>query len=89
MPLLLALMHIYCYCILCAGIPVNTIKKEKKQGLCRVLAHGKGTKCPLPCACSRQRGHASTNCVVLGWDLAIGLSLCRVLIEDPRQTEHG
>jgi hypothetical protein len=41
MPLLLALMHIYCYCILSAGIPVNTIKKEKKLGLCRVLAHAK------------------------------------------------
>jgi hypothetical protein len=41
MPLLLALMHIYCYCILSAGISVNTIKKEKKLGLCRVLAHGK------------------------------------------------
>jgi hypothetical protein len=61
MPLLLALMHIYCYCILSAGIPVNTIKKEKKLGLCCVLAHGKGTKCPVPCACSRQRRHASTD----------------------------
>jgi hypothetical protein len=67
--LLLALMHIYWYCILCVGIPVNTTKTEKKLGLCRVLAHGKETICPMSCACTRQTCHASKTCALLGADL--------------------
>jgi hypothetical protein len=69
MPLLLALLHIYWYCILCAGIPVNADKRVKKLGLCRVLAHGNETICPMPCACTRQTCHASTTCALLAADL--------------------
>jgi hypothetical protein len=43
MPLLLALLHIYWYCILCAGIQANAEQNGKKLGLCRVLAHGNET----------------------------------------------
>jgi hypothetical protein len=51
MPLLLALMHIYCYCILCEiqqkqrknwafAMCLHTAKEPNV--LCRMLAHGKG-----------------------------------------------
>jgi hypothetical protein len=35
---------------------------KKLLGLCRVLAHGKGTKCHLSCVCAWQRSNASSTC---------------------------
>jgi hypothetical protein len=90
MPLLLALLHIYWYCILCAGIPVNIAKTEKKLGHCRVLAHGKETICPLPCASTRQTCHASIACALLGSDLLMtGKSGARHSYAHGKMQHHG
>jgi hypothetical protein len=52
-----------------AGIQAKTEQKVKKLGFCRVQVHGNGTKCPLPCASTRQICHASIVYALLGADL--------------------
>jgi hypothetical protein len=62
------LSAIVCNCYI-AGIQANTEQNVKKLGLCRVLAHGKETICPLMCAGTRQTCHALTTCALLAADL--------------------
>jgi hypothetical protein len=72
MPLLLALMHIYCYFILCAGIHVNLIKKRKKSWafakepnvLCRV--QGATRRQPV-----RLGGFLATSKQALSWAMRL------------------